>query len=265
MTVASKTGRPRLAVAVVALALGALAVVGCASPTVVGHTPSGIAIVRLPLRNSNAYLVRAPRPFVIDAGSQGEGDTIVQMVEAVGVKAKDVHAVIATHGHCDHRGAAPELQRRGLPIWLGAGDSPMARAGRNDELRPTSVGARFIHLLFSDRCEPFEPNVQLDQKRTLAEFGIEDEVFPLPGHTPGSVVIVLEGRTAFVGDILLGGNLGGAIFSQVPGEHYLQADRAKNRRNLEWLMARGIDDLYVGHGGPLKRADVLRALEDGTL
>ena len=81
----------------------------------------------------------------------------------------------------------------------------------------------------------------------------------MPGHTRGSLVVVLSNKTAFVGDMMLGGSLAGMFFPSSPGEHYYQADPEQNRRNIHTLLAQGIETFYLGHGGPVSREDVIAA------
>ena len=78
----------------------------------------------------------------------------------------------------------------------------------------------------------------------------------MPGHTPGSLVVVLDDGRAFVGDRMLGGALGGAVWPDRPGEHYFHADRAANLLNIRTLLALPVWTYFLGHGGPVLRADV---------
>lgn len=59
--------------------------------------------------------------------------------------------------------------------------------------------------------------------------------------------------------MMMGGSFGGALSPASPGEHYYQADPAKNRRNIQALLAMGVEKFYLGHGGPVSRADVIAA------
>jgi glyoxylase-like metal-dependent hydrolase (beta-lactamase superfamily II) len=93
----------------------------------------------------------------------------------------------------------------------------------------------------------------------LRPWGVDGQVIPMPGHTPGSVVVLLANHAAFVGDQMLGGSLGGALFPSRPGEHYYQADPARNRGNVTTLLGLGVDTFYLGHGGPVAAADVAAA------
>jgi glyoxylase-like metal-dependent hydrolase (beta-lactamase superfamily II) len=81
----------------------------------------------------------------------------------------------------------------------------------------------------------------------------------MPGHTPGTQAVVLGGRIAFAGDMILGGRLGGALSPGSPGEPYFQADPAANHRDLQVLVDRGVQLFLLGHGGPVTRSAVVAA------
>ncbi|MBN2112850.1 MAG: MBL fold metallo-hydrolase [Acidimicrobiia bacterium] len=92
-----------------------------------------------------------------------------------------VEAVLLTHGHHDHRGAALEMSRRcGAPLRLHPGDAVLAEL---PEALPLADGEQI-------RCGR-----------------VTFEVRHTPGHTPGSVCFLAEG-TLFSGDTLFPGGPG---------------------------------------------------------
>jgi glyoxylase-like metal-dependent hydrolase (beta-lactamase superfamily II) len=98
----------------------------------------------------------------------------------------------------------------------------------------------------------------------LRPWGIAGRAIQRPGHTPGSLVVLFEDGRAVVGDLMLGGYLGGAILPHRAGEHYFHADLARNLENIRWLLAQGAKEFYLGHGGPVDRAAVIEAFGVAT-
>ncbi|MFD2469380.1 MBL fold metallo-hydrolase [Amycolatopsis silviterrae] len=93
-------------------------------------------------------------------------------------------ALLATHGHPDHVGAAAELSRAyRAPVWLHPDDAEWHDG-------------------------PFEPLTGNEVEAA----GLAVGVLPLPGHTPGSVAFTVEtgegGRLVFTGDTLFAGSVG---------------------------------------------------------
>jgi glyoxylase-like metal-dependent hydrolase (beta-lactamase superfamily II) len=245
--------------------LGAL---GCASSsaTTVGRTPEGAPIVQIPLRLSNAFLVKTTPPVLVDSGTAGDLKELDEALSENGTLAQRLGLVVITHAHADHAGVAADLQRLGSArIMIGAGDSDRARTGKNDELLPTGFTASVLKPFIPNDFPEVTADIAVREPVDLAPWGLHGQVLPMPGHTKGSLVVVLANRSAFVGDMIAGGSFGGLFFPTHPQEHLYHADREQNRRNIERLLAMGIETFYLGHGGPVTRADVSAALAAGSL
>lgn len=231
---------------------------GCAGPTVVGSTKEGFPILRVDLRLSSVYVLEAKRPILIDTGTPGDLPDLEQALKDQGIWPSRIALIVLTHGHADHAGLAADLRdESGAPIWMGEGDLPLARAGDSGHLAATGAVASGIKPFITTVYRDFEPDVAVTAPMSLAPFGIDGEVLPMPGHTKGSLVVVLGNQTAFVGDIMMGG-LGGLVFADRPKEHLYEADRDANRKNIETLIHRGVVTFYLGHGGPVSRKDVMK-------
>jgi hydroxyacylglutathione hydrolase len=241
--------------------VASIALVGCvATSSVVGKTSKGQDIVQIHLSLSNAYLIKSHPPVLIDSGSETDLLDLDDELAKYGVKRTELGLVIITHAHADHASLARVLQSTtDAKIMLGAGDVAQAHSGHNDELKPYNFTAGFLKLVLPMEFEPFNPDVVVTDAVDLKSWGVEGQAMQMPGHTEGSVVVVLPNHAAFVGDEILGGTMGGAFFPHDPGEHYFHADSAKNHENIKKLVDMGIETFYLGHGGPVKRADVIAA------
>lgn len=245
--------------AVVLLGLVLALLCGCGGG-LVGRAPDGAPIVRIPLRLSNVHLIKSDPPVLVDSGTIGDMEDLTQALGEHGVRVRELGAVIVTHAHGDHAGLALALRDAShAKVFLGAGDVAQARAGENDPLRPTGLGAALLKPFITKIFPSFAPDVVVSQPVDLGPYGVDGQVVEMPGHTAGSLVVVLSNRAAFVGDMIAGGALGGAFFPTDPTEHLYHADRARNRANIEALLRQGIETFYLGHGGPVTRADVIAA------
>ena len=77
-----------------------------------------------------------------------------------------------------------------------------------------------------------------------------------PGHTKGSLSLVLGNGEAIVGDVMMGGWMGGALRPQHPNYHYFVDDWDDVHHSIARLLTYAPSRWYVGHGGPLAYARV---------
>jgi glyoxylase-like metal-dependent hydrolase (beta-lactamase superfamily II) len=176
----------------------------------------------------NSYVVRH-RPtrsaVVIDPGSRE--DDIVAAVDGA-----EVAAILLTHGHFDHLGAAHALgERWALPCRAHARETKLIRQAPLYALRFVRKAIR------APKVEPFADE-------TLDWAGGRIGIIETPGHTEGSVCYALPGML-FTGDVLLREHIGPAFY---PG-----SNSEELARSVQNLLARDLADdcvVFAGHGRP---------------
>jgi glyoxylase-like metal-dependent hydrolase (beta-lactamase superfamily II) len=216
-------------------------------------------ITKIRLSLSNAYLVHGERAILVDSGSPGESQAIRKALAQAGVDVSSLSLLLHTHGHSDHAGNTAELRRlSGAPVAIHAADAAMLRSGRNRPLPPTRLEARMIRPFVDKPFPAVEPDMVFERELDLAPYGVDGRVVMTPGHTAGSVSVLLASGEAIVGDVLMGGLMGGTFMGSTPNLHYFAEDAGQVRRSLDFLLAQPVHTLYVGHGGPLA-AEAVRA------
>lgn len=216
-----------------------------------------LTITRIKLPLANAYLVQGERPILIDTGAPGDADRIVRALAQANVQPADLALILLTHGHGDHLGTANELAAlSGAPVALHRADDAMARSGRNVLGAFTGLEARMIAPFVDKPFPPVAASILIDESLDLGRYGVAGEVVAAPGHTPGSISIFFANGDAMVGDLLMGGRMGGALWASQPGLHYFVSDFTQLAESMENVLARSPQRLLVGHGGPLAFAAV---------
>jgi len=172
----------------------------------------------LGLYQTNTYIIHddaSTSCCVIDPGY--EADTILSKVESLGLT---LEAILLTHGHFDHVGAVRDLAAdTGCRVFLCPEDAllpPMFTAGK---------------LYYTDTYA---------EGSLLNVAGLYIHVLHTPGHTPGSVCLLVD-DAMFSGDTLFAGSCGR---TDLPGGNW--ATILKSLRRLASMEANF--RVFPGHG-----------------
>lgn len=237
-----------------AIALGFLAAVLSACL----HAPNDAsarapAIYRGTKELTNHYLVVGERVVIVDTGRPGRTKWIERELARIGRTPLDVSLVVLTHAHADHAGSATDLQvRLDVPVAVGKGDLATAAHGHNPPLHPASKLGKRLRPFIRGKYPPLVPELVVHDRLDLRPYGVDGEVVPVGGHTPGSLAVVLRSGEVLSGDLVRGK----IIAKHVPVEHFFHDDVAAAHAALTMLLARGAKVFHPGHGGPLSAADV---------
>ncbi|MFN3199937.1 MAG: MBL fold metallo-hydrolase [Bradymonadia bacterium] len=233
---------------------------GCASDYTRTQLPQGeVHSVRIAYNNAHV-LVGPAGAVLIDSGLERDASELLEEIADADVSPASIKAVIITHGHADHAGGARLLrERHGAQIIAGQAERPMLEAGQNDRLCPTGDRARDdLEKYQNETYTGYAADIWISEQMDLAPLtGIEGHIVALPGHTPGSLVVI-AGKVAFVGDLFRG-----AIVGASAETHFYMCDLADNRRDIEWLLATypQVHTFFAGHFGPVSREAITEYLD----
>jgi glyoxylase-like metal-dependent hydrolase (beta-lactamase superfamily II) len=257
---------PRHVILLIAGLLALTAAGAALSSSRTSSPPSHGNIVQIPLTWSNAFLVLGRRPVLVDPGSPSDGDfeRLRNALAAHGYGFADLGLIILTHGHADHAGGTARVAAAsGAPVLAGAPDAAMLRRGHHGELRAMGVEARLVRPFIRPDFPSVNAAVLLTDSAgggslDLRAYGIDATARLTPGHTPGSLVVLVEdgsaGRAAIVGDLARGGMMNGRLRAHVPHRHYFHENAERAEAAAVALLRDGVGRFYVGHGGPIAAA-----------
>jgi hydroxyacylglutathione hydrolase len=212
--------------------------------------PPEIKAIRLPLpfplSSVNCYLIKTDSSCVlIDTGCSNSRPMLVSELKA-GCGPEGLKLIVLTHGDFDHSGNAAYLRKEfGARIAMHRQDSAMVERG--DIFGGRQGGNFFFRMVVSlifrfGRSSRFKPDLYLDDGDDLAEYGLEARVLHIPGHSRGSIAVLMAGGQLFCGDLV--------VKKSRPVRNSLIDDPAAASASIEKLKRLRINTVYPGHGKP---------------
>ena len=225
----------------------------------------GIDIHKIRLGADNCYVIKDKGVIMIDGGTPRKGEKFIKSIKKVSIKPEEIGLIVLTHGHWDHIGSAKDIKEiTGAKIAMHR----LEKEWLEKSLKPlppgvTRWGRSFVKILalFMPLIHFPATNVDItlgDEEFSLIEFGISGKVIHTPGHSPGSVSVLLETGDAFVGDMAMNGFP--LRFS--PGLPVLAEDLKKVKENWKVLLDMGAKTIYPAHGNSFPREIIQKVLTE---
>ncbi len=222
-------------------------------------------IAQIELDGVNSYLLKAGDGFIlVDTGGHlimdkeftNRRSLLRQKLEAAGCGENNIKCILLTHGDNDHTCNAAYfrklyctkiamhendrelVEQPSLPQWMKS-------------FRYRSVLFRIVFRILNkkiktvtqktlDDFEPFSPDILLTDGFDLSPYGLSANVLHTPGHTPGSVGILLEN-----GDFISGDTFANIKKPETAANGY---DFGLLQESTDRLKKYGVKKVYPGHG-----------------
>lgn len=173
-------------------------------------TKHGYEIIQLLSGRSNVFLLSNGKiNLLIDSSVPRLWNKLQKRIELLGVNTIDY--LILTHSHFDHAGNAKRIQEKfKAKVILHSEEEKFLVHGENILPKGTNVFTRAIVNLFGKRMahifkhEPCEADLLIESRYDLKEFGTNVYLMHTPGHTIGSMSLIVDNEVALVGDVMFG-------------------------------------------------------------
>jgi hydroxyacylglutathione hydrolase len=225
-----------------------------------------ITSYRVQLGTSNSYLIQGDDGCIlVDAGNPRQEKRFFRYLDKYGMHPGDVRLIVVTHVHFDHVGSLSAIKAEcRCPVMVHEKEYHLLKEaklvfsqGTNLQGKGASFAAtrlaKYSPSMKAFKFEPVEAEVLVSGEVSLEKFGIAGRIIPTPGHTAGSLSVLLADGQAFVGD-LTANYVPLGLSSVFPpfaedGDELLES----------WmkLLEAGAKTIAPGHGRPFS-AEVLR-------
>lgn len=137
-------------------------------------------IYRIKTLKSNAYIIKADNKFLlVDTGVKYSFRKLLKAMDTLGITDKNLIALILTHTHYDHVGNVHKIK----------------------EIYDTNI---IVHEREGAFIEEVKKHIIITDTFDLRPLGFNGYILHTPGHTIGSISIILNNEYAIVGDTMFG-------------------------------------------------------------
>ena len=215
----------------------------------------------IPMGFDQCYLLKGEGCVLVDAGEPGKVGKLKKALGKAGIAPGQVGLVVLTHGHWDHIGSVRDIKEltsaeiamhRSDARWLEDGEKPLPPG-----ITPWGRSFMWVHRLFMPfiRILPVKVDILLDDAgMDLEPYGICGRVIHTPGHSYGSVSVLLDTGEAFVGDLAMNR----LPLTLRPGKAIFGDDQDLMKDSLIKLAELGARKIFPAHGRPFGLEKLVR-------
>jgi hydroxyacylglutathione hydrolase len=208
---------------------------------------------------THIYLVKNhDAALLVDAGPLKSSDMVTLAIINSGTDLRQIKGIVMTHTHKDHSQALLKFKETTrAPVMVHQLEAENLEQGYTPIPIGTVLTTRIISWMgrtYGSQWPyypPVKPDILLQDKFDLQSYGIDGYIIHTPGHTAGSVSLILAEGSAFVGDSLMGT----AITTVMP---IFANDIPTLYKSWKILLDTGSEIFYPSHGQPLTRMQLER-------
>lgn len=214
----------------------------------------------------NCFLVKGRhRHILVDTGVPGSHNKILRQLRKFNIRPDDIGLIVITHGHIDHFGSAAEFKEiLNVPVLIHESDQVALLTGKSipETLKPNYKIWDVVlkPKLLNDSANICTPDILLkgDEEFELSEMGIDGKIIHTPGHTPGSISILMNDGNAIIMDLASSGILlGGIIFNSRMKHPPFHDNLEEVKKSINKVLSYNTHTFYIGHGNRVSRQSLI--------
>ncbi len=147
--------------------------------------------------------------MLIDTGRKKSREMLLHKIEKI-LGPNNLAGIILTHSHIDHAENTAWFKKKfRCPVIIHQSEAEYLKKGLNPLKGGTNPMVRFLIKTLGKTIQAkyefdgVTPDLLVDQRLDLKTMGINGYIIHTPGHTPGSMSVIIEDEVAIIGDALI--------------------------------------------------------------
>ncbi len=173
-------------------------------------TSSGYTIVRVLSGRSNVFLITNGKDhLLVDTSTKKNYKRLNKALKAL--NCSHISLLILTHAHFDHASNASSIQKDyQSTVAIHANDAGFLESGSNVLPQGTNAVTKLFVNSFGQKLAPLvaydavKNDIIIKDRYDLKDEWFNAYIIHTPGHTAGSVSVIVDGEIAIVGDAMFG-------------------------------------------------------------
>lgn len=216
---------------------------------------------------NTCYLLKGNGTIMIDGGPANVGDKFKKYLTKLGIEPKVIQLVVLTHADFDHAGSASLIRKMtGAKIVIHENDRLILEEGRYNFPPGVNTWGKISHAIFDPLLRkisipPQKADLILNNDDySLYDFGIDGKIIYTPGHTAGSVSVLLDNGDLFAG--CLAHNI--RMFTPGPRLPIYAENIEQVKKSWKLVISLGAKMIYPGHGKPFSVEKIKKYISNGN-
>lgn len=213
--------------------------------------PMETGVPKIPLGAGNCYLIKGDDLVLVESGSLSKADEFLIALKKLHINPKDISLIFLTHGHWDHITGISEIKKvTGAKVAINHHEKEWVEKA----LKPMPpvlhawgkilIGILQMVKLFVNFEGAAVDIVLEDKPFSLESFGLNGRIIYTPGHSSGSMTLILDSGEAFAGDTAMNG----MPLRSGPGLPIFAEDLDEVKRSWKYILESGAKTIFPYHG-----------------
>ncbi len=198
----------------------------------------------------NAYLVKYKQElYLVDTGRNNNCAALDRNIKKV--IDGQIKGLILTHTHYDHCGNAAFIKEKyGAKVMVSSDEAEYLKAGSTPLPKGTNRFTKVMSRLGNKHATswflyaPTYPDIEIKKAYSIND---SIKIIPTPGHSTGSLSVIIKNKYAIVGDVLFGTSWRSIL------PHFADNENLLLETWKELLKQTNCHTFLPGHGKPISR------------